>query len=423
MTLPHVVIVGGGFGGLSAAKALADAPVRITLVDRRNHHLFQPLLYQVATAGLNPADIAYPIRSILRSQANVQVILGEVVAVDATDRAIVMADGGRLGYDTLVLAAGAGHSYFGRSDWERMAPGLKTIEDAVEIRRRVLSAFEAAERTDDPEEQRAHLTFVVVGAGPTGVEMAGAIAEIAVHTLKRDFRSIDPAASRIVLLEGGDRVLPAYSPKLSASAEHQLEKLGVEVRTGALVTDVDADGVQIGDDRIAARTVVWGAGVAGAPVAATMDAPLDRAGRVEVEPDLSVPGHREILVIGDLAAAVSDGAPVPGVAPAAMQGGDHAAAVVLADLAGEERPVFRYKDKGSLATIGRSSAVASFGRIELSGFVAWVMWWAIHIAFLIGFRSRTLVMFSWGWSWLTFQRGARLITDRWRAGDDVPTPD
>jgi len=417
---PRVLIVGGGFGGLSAAKGLAGVPVDVTLVDRRNHHLFQPLLYQVATAGLNPADIAYPIRSVLRKQQNARVLLGDVVDVEIDASRALLADGTAINYDHLIVATGVTHDYFGHDDWESDAPGLKTVEDALEIRRRILFAFEAAERSDDRDVQTDFLTFVVVGGGPTGVEIAGAIAEIATRTLARDFRAIDPATARVVLIEGVDRILSAYPPKLSKRAEEQLTALGVEVWTRARVTGVDALGVDTDAGRVQARTVIWGAGVAGSALGRRLSSDVDRAGRVPVEPDLSLAGHPEVLVIGDLAAATSRGRPVPGVAPAAVQAGAHAAQVVEADLAGRERPTFRYRDKGSLATIGRSRAVADFGRIRLSGFVAWVMWWAIHIAFLIGFRSRILVMFGWGWAWLTFQRGARLITSRWHPRNAGP---
>ncbi|MFN0089746.1 MAG: NAD(P)/FAD-dependent oxidoreductase [Acidimicrobiales bacterium] len=408
----RVVIVGGGFGGLFAAKALAGAPVRVTLLDRRNHHLFQPLLYQVATAGLNPSDIAYPIRSILRRQANATVLLGEVAAVNPDRRTVLLTDGDELEYDHLIVATGATHAYFGNDHWAEHAPGLKTIEDALEIRRRVLTAFEAAEREHDPRRRQALLSFVVIGGGPTGVELAGAISEIALRTLVRDFRSIDPSTARVVLVEGLDRILSTYPPSLSGKAVAQLRRLGVEVRTSCRVTVVDGGGVDTTAGRIEAGTVVWAAGVAASPLARHLGAPLDRAGRVPVAPDLSVPGHPEILVIGDLAAAIQpDGQPAPGVAPAAMQGGRHAAAVVRADLAGRPRPVFRYRDKGALATIGRASAVADFGPgRRFSGFPAWVLWWLVHLLYLIGFRSRLLVWFGWAWQWLTFQRGARLIT-------------
>jgi NADH dehydrogenase len=408
---PHVVIVGAGFGGLYAARELRRAPVRITVVDRRNHHLFQPLLYQVATGALNAADIAYPIRSVVRRQKNARVLLAEAGRIDTAARRLEV-DGDALDYDYLIVATGATHSYFSHPEWEQRAPGLKTIEDALDIRRRVFLAYEAAERERDPALRTEWLTFVVVGAGPTGVELAGALSEIALHTLRRDFRSIDPAMARVVLLEGQDRVLPPYPPKLSDKARVQLERLGVEVRTGALVTAIDVHGVEVGgSERIPARTVLWAAGVAASPLAATLGAPLDRAGRVLVEPDLTVPGHREVFVVGDLAAVKQvGGANVPGVAPAAIQGGRHAARQIRRELAGKPRETFRYRDKGSLATIGRAAAVADMGRFALSGFLAWLAWWAIHIFFLIGFRSRVLVMFGWAWSYFTFQRGARLIT-------------
>jgi NADH:ubiquinone reductase (H+-translocating) len=413
-TRRRVVVIGGGFGGINAARALRRAPVDLTLIDRRNHHLFQPLLYQVATAALNPSDIAYPIRSVLRRQKNARVLLADASAVDAAARRVEL-DGGSIDYDYLIVATGATHSYFGHAEWERLAPGLKTIEDAVDIRRRVFLAYEAAEREEDPGLRAEWLTFVVVGGGPTGVELAGALAEIALHTLKRDFRSIDPTMARVILIEGQDRVLPPYPPALSAKARAQLERLGAHVRTGATVTAIDEHGVDVksGTDRerIPARTVLWAAGVAASPLARTLGAPLDRAGRVLVSPDLSVPGHPEVFVVGDLAAVTqSDGSPVPGVAPAAIQGGAFAARQILADLAGRPRTPFRYRDKGSLATIGRAAAVADLGRVKLSGFVAWLAWWAVHIFFLIGFRSRLLVMFGWAWSYFTFQRGARLIT-------------
>ena len=408
----HVVIVGGGFGGLAAARALADAPVRITLVDRRNHHLFQPLLYQVATAGLNPADIAAPIRSLVAAQANVRVLLGEVVGID--DGAVVLDDSSTIDFDHLVLAAGTTHSYFGHDDWEMHAPGLKTVEDALEIRRRILNAFEHAERTCDPAERDAYLTFVVVGGGPTGVEMAGAIAEIAFRTMTREFRSIDSSTARVILLEGTDRVLSTYPEKLSASALRQLRELGVDVRLDEMVTAVDDVGVETTSGSIATRTVVWGAGNEASPLAAMLGAPTDRAGRVEVGPDLSVPGRPNVFAIGDIAHAVSDGKVVPGVAQGAIQGGNHVAKAILADLSGSTvRPDFQYHDKGELATIGRSAAVGVIGGRQLSGWPAWMAWWSVHIFFLIDFRSRLLVLINWAWNYLTFRRGARLITGPW----------
>ncbi len=405
---PHVVIVGGGFGGLSAARALAGAAVDITLVDRRNHHVFQPLLYQVATAGLSAPDIAAPIRRILWRQPNVTVLLGEAVSVDVAAKRLVL-DEGALAYDFLVLAAGATHSYFGHDDWQRHAPGLKTIEDALDIRRRILLAFEEAEREDDADRRRAWLTFVVIGAGPTGVELAGAVAEIARHTLAGEFRRIDPRAARIVLLEGAERVLPPYPPELSQKAARQLESLGVQVRTRSLVTAVDADGVWLGEEHLEARTVLWAAGVAASPLGRSLGAPLDRAGRVQVEPDLTIAGHPEVFVVGDLASLAQHGRPIPGVAPAANQMGRHAARNILRTLRGQPGESFRYVDKGSLATIGRRAAVADFGRLKLSGFPAWIAWLGIHILFLIGFRNRFVVMFEWAWAYLTYQRSARLI--------------
>lgn len=408
-TLPHVVILGAGFAGLQAAKALARAPVRITLVDRRNFHLFQPLLYQVATAALNPADIAAPIRGILRRQRNVDVVLGEVERVDLDARQVVLVDG-VLDYDYLLVATGATHSYFGRDEWADVAPGLKTIEDALHIRRRVLFAYEAAERETDPERRRAWMTFVIVGAGPTGTEMAGALSEIARHALARDFRHIDPREARVVLVEGTDRVLPAYVPSLSQRARAQLERIGVEVRTGARVTAIDESGVTIGDERIEARTVVWAAGVAGSPLARSLGVELDRAGRVRVLPDLSVPGHPEVFVAGDLAALEQDGKQVFGIAPAAMQAGRHVARSIQRALRGESAEPFRYVDKGSLATIGRKAAVADLHGLRLWGFIAWAAWLFVHVLFLVGFRNRLLVVTQWAWSYFTYERGVRLIT-------------
>jgi NADH dehydrogenase len=408
---PHVVIVGGGFGGLAAARALADAPVHITLVDRRNHHLFQPLLYQVATAGLNPGDIAAPIRSLVATQANVRVLLGEVVSIG--DHTVILDDDSMIDFDYLILAAGTTHSYFGHDDWELHAPGLKTVEDALEIRRRILSAFERAERAADPAERDANLTFVVVGGGPTGVEMAGAIAEIAFQTMTREFRTIDSSTARVILLEGTDRVLSTYPDRLSASALRQLGELGVDVRLGEMVTAVDEAGVVTTSGPIATHTVVWGAGNEASPLAAMLGAPTDRAGRVEVGPDLSVPGRSNVFAIGDMAHAVSGGMTVPGVAQGAKQGGAHVGEAIRADLAGRERPEFRYDNKGELATIGRSSAVGVIRGLKLSGWIAWMAWWSVHIVFLIDFRSRLLVLINWGWNYLTYRRGARLITGPW----------
>jgi NADH:ubiquinone reductase (H+-translocating) len=404
------VIVGGGFAGLRAARALRGAPVEVTLVDRRNHHVFQPLLYQVATAGLSAPEIAAPLRTIFRRQANIAVILAEVVSVDVARRVVVLADG-EMSYDYLILATGATHSYFGHDSWARYAPGLKSLEDALEIRRRLFAAFEMAERETDAATRNAWLTFVVVGGGPTGVELAGTLAEIARHTLTHEFRRIDPSQARVLLLEGADRVLPPYPPDLSQKARRQLEALGVEVRTGALVTDVDGHGVCIGPERIESRTVLWAAGVAASPVGRSLGAPVDRAGRVKVEKDLTLAGSREVFVVGDLAAIDQEGRPVPGVAPAAMQMGTHAARNVLRAIAGQPLAPFRYVDKGSLATIGRRAAVADFGRVRLWGFPAWLAWLAIHIFFLIGFRNRLIVLIDWAWAYVSYQRSARVILE------------
>jgi NADH dehydrogenase len=406
---PRIVIVGGGFGGLTAARALRRAPARLVMVDRQNHHLFQPLLYQVATAGLNPSNIAMPIRRILRDQTNVEVLLAEVHQVDLAGKRLVL-DEGEMSFDFLILATGATHSYFGHDDWARFAPGLKSIADALEIRRRVLYAFEAAEREPDAARRTVWLTFVIVGAGPTGVELAGAVSEIARHALARDFRRIDPTQARVILLEGSSRVLPTYVEKLSEKAREQLEALGVEVRSNRMVTSIDADGVSCGDERIAARTVLWAAGVAASPLARSLGVPLDRAGRVRVEPDLTIAGHDHVYVIGDLAYLEQDGQPVPGVAPAAMQEARHTARNIIRAIEGQPRLPFRYHDKGMLATIGRAAAVADLGAIKLWGLVAWLAWLMVHILFLIGFRNRFVVLFEWVWSYLTYERGARLIT-------------
>jgi NADH dehydrogenase len=414
---PHVVIVGGGFGGLYAARALARANVRVTVVDRRNHHLFQPLLYQVATAALNPADIAMPIRRILRRQRNAQVVLGEAARIDTAARKVVLTDG-EIHYDHLIVATGVTHSYFGHAAWAARAPGLKTIEDALQIRRRVLLAYEAAERETDPERRRAWLTFVVVGGGPTGVELAGALAEISRHTLERDFRRIDPREARVVLVEAGPRLLPSFTEASSDATRRQLERLGAEVHTGAAVSEIADDGVTIvevggraaGDGRrIESRTVLWAAGVAASPLARTLGAPLDRAGRVLVQPDLSVPGAPEVFVIGDLAAFTEGGKPLPGVAQVAMQGGRCAARNILHRMRGEPTEPFHYVDKGSLATIGAAAVAEIFGA-RFSGFFAWVIWLLIHIFFLIGFRNRVIVLLQWAWAYLKYERGARLIT-------------
>lgn len=408
---PRVVIVGAGFGGLAAARALADAPVEVVLIDRRNYHLFQPLLYQVATAALSPADIAWPIRSILSRQKNASVQMGRVVGVD-TDRREVILEDRRIAYDHLVLATGARHSYFGRDDWEDIAPGLKKIADATHIRERVLLAFERAEITDDPAERQRLLTFVIVGGGPTGVEMAGAVAELARMALAADFRRANPCETRVLLVESGPRVLAAFPESLSASAKRQLERLGVQVRLGHPVSGCDCSGVTVGGEWIESRTVIWAAGVIASPAAKWLGAEHDRAGRVMVAPDLSVPGHPDIFAIGDTASVVMpSGKPVPGIAPAAKQMGAYVARVIRARVRGEnmERP-FRYRHYGNLATIGRKAAVADFGRITLSGFPAWLLWALAHVWFLIGWRNRFVVSLNWLWSYMTFERGARLIT-------------
>ena len=408
MPPPHVVIVGGGFAGLSAARALRHAPVRITLIDRHNHHVFQPLLYQVATAGLSSTNIAAPLRHILRRQRNATVLLADATGVDLRHRRLVLRDG-EMAYDFLILAAGATHSYFGHEEWSLHAPGLKTLNDAIDIRRRVLLAFEEAERETDDARRAEWLTFVVVGAGPTGVEMAGTLAEIARHTLRGEFRHIDPARARIFLVEGTDRVLPPYPAVLSEKAQQQLEALGVTVFTKKMVTGVDATGVWLGQERLAARTIVWAAGVAAAPIGRALGVPVDRAGRVKVESDLTVPGHREVFVTGDLALIDQDGRPVPGVAPAANQMGRHAALNVIRAVEGQPHAAFHYVDKGSLATIGRRAGVALIGRFQLWGAPAWLAWLAIHIFFLIGFRNRIVVMLDWALAYLTYQRHARLL--------------
>jgi NADH dehydrogenase len=407
---PRVVVVGAGFGGLSATLALAKAPADVTLIDKRNYHLFQPLLYQVATAGLSPADIAYPIRAIVSRYRNVSVMLGKVTGVDLANRQVLLGER-RVPYDYLVIATGARHAYFGHDEWEDYAPGLKKIEDATEIRRRVLLAFERAEATEDAAERRRLMTFVVVGGGPTGVEMAGAVAELAHKALSRDFRSIDPKAARIVLVEAAQRVLLSFPESLSEVARRSLEKLGVEVRLGKAVTACDDQGVMVGDERIESATVIWGAGVAASPAARWLGVEKDRAGRVKVNRDLSLPGYANVFVIGDTAAAEDeDGKILPGVAPVAKQQGTYVARAIKARLRGEQIKPFHYRNYGNLATIGRKSAVADFGWLRLSGFLAWLLWGAVHIAFLIGFRNRLAVLLEWIWAYVTFQRGARLIT-------------
>lgn len=413
MGIERVVILGGGFGGLAAAKGLSGAPVSVTLIDRRNHHLFQPLLYQVATALLATSEIAWPIRSLLRDAANVTTLLGTVVGIDTDAREVSLQDGGVIPYDVLIVATGARHAFFGPNDWERHAPGLKMLEDATTIRRRILMAFERAEREPSPEKRASLLTFVIVGGGPTGVELAGTIAELARHTLPGDFRTFDPREARVVLVEAGPRVLAAFREDLSDYARRALGRLGVEVRTGTGVTRVDEDGVMLGEERIEAATVIWAAGVQASPAAEWLNAPRDRAGRVKVEADLTVPGHPEIFVIGDTAMLVSDGKPVPGVAPAAKQQGSHVAATIRARLRGDESVRrFHYRDRGSLATIGRSAAVVDFGWIRLKGALAWWLWGIAHIFFLIGVRNRLAVALNWLWIHTSGRRGARLITQR-----------
>jgi NADH dehydrogenase len=402
----RVLILGCGFGGLWAAQALRKAPVEVTVVDRTNHHLFSPLLYQVATAGLSAPAIAAPIRHVLAGQKNTTVLMGEVRNIDVHRKQVMLEDGMPLPYDYLIVATGAMHSYFGNDAWAPYAPGLKTLEDAFEIRSRVLLAFERAERETDAAKRAAWLTFVVVGAGATGVELGGTLAEIARHTLKGEFRRYDPRNARIILVEASDRVLPPYPRVLSDKARRQLERLGVTVFLEKKITGVDAEGVWMGQERIVAKTVLWAAGVASSPLGRSLGAPLDRAGRVLVEPDLSVPGHPEIFVVGDLAAVQG----VPGIAPAAKQMGRHAALNVLATLKGKKRIPFRYRDYGQLATIGRNAAVADFGRVRLSGYPAWLVWLVAHIYFLINFRNRIVVMLDWAWAYWTFNRYARVIT-------------
>ena len=414
------MIVGGGFGGLYAAKTLGNKPVRVTVIDRKNHHTFQPLLYQVATAGLSPGEIAVPIRGILGKYKNVDVLLADVSNVDLQRNSVDLprnelagdpGQPGRLSYDYLILATGASHNYFGHSQWEEYAPGLKTIEDATEIRRRVLLAFELAERSARVQGTEGPINFVVVGAGPTGVELAGTLVEIARRVLASDFRHIDPARARVLLVEAGPRVLAAYPEDLSHSAERQLKRLGVEVMVNAKVTDITPEHVQIGNEIIPSAVTLWSAGVAASPLGKSLGVAVDRAGRVEVNPDLTVPGHSNVFVIGDLASVKQkDGKLVPGVAPAAIQMGKFAGKTILGDLKDVPRKRFDYFDKGSLATIGRAAAVADLGRIHLSGFLAWLSWLFVHVFFLIGFKNRILVLTEWAWAYFTFQRGARLIT-------------
>jgi NADH dehydrogenase len=408
--MPRVAIVGGGFGGLNVARALAGADVSVTLLDRHNYHLFQPLLYQVATASLSPGDVASPIRWILRHQKNVEVLLADVREIDPAGRRVLIDGAESIAYDYLVLAPGAAHAYFGHPEWAEHAPGLKTLDDALEMRRRVLRAFEAAEREADADRQRRLLTFVIVGAGPTGVELAGALAEIARQSLRKDFRRIHPESARIVLLEGGPSVLPPFAEPLRDAARRSLERLGVEVRTGSVVTSVDEDGVTIGAERISAGTVLWAAGVAASPIARSLGVPLDRAGRVTPEPTLALAAHPEIFIVGDLCLFVQDGKPLPGVAQVAMQQGTHAGKNVLRAIAGQPLEPFHYRDYGVMATIGRNSAVGDVFGLKISGFVAWIFWIFLHIFWLIGFRNRFVVMTEWAWAYFSLQRRVRLIT-------------
>jgi len=408
----QVVVVGGGFGGLSVARALEAAPVRVTLIDKSNHHLFQPLLYQVAMAGLTPGEIAVPIRGVVRRQENIRVLLAEVTGIDLAARRISTRECAPIEYDFLVLAPGAVNSYFGHDDWARVAPGLKDLDDAVEIRRRVLLAFEAAEREPDPIIQRRMLTFVVIGGGPTGVELAGAIAELATFVLSRDFRAVHPDQTRVVLVEAGPRVLASFKPETSERARQTLEKMGIELRLGVRVTGIDSTGVALGGERIESSTVLWAAGVRASPLIAALGVEVDRAGRVAVDPDCALPGHPDVFCIGDAAVFIPAGAssPLPGTSPVAMQQGRFVARAIKRAIEGEARETFSYVDKGSMATIGRSRAVAELGGIRLGGFLAWMAWLVVHIFYLIDFRNRILVLIDWAWSYFTYQRGSRLIT-------------
>jgi NADH dehydrogenase len=424
---PHVFIVGGGFAGIAAARALAGAPVAITVVDRRNHHVFQPLLYQVATASLSPADISAPIRTVLRGQDNCEVVLAEVTGVDV-ERRRLMLGGGYVTYDYLILAAGATHAYFGHDEWASVAPGLKTLEDAVELRRRILLAFEAAEQEGSEAARRAELTFGIVGGGPTGVELAGAIMEIAGQTIPADYKHIDTRTTRVILFEGSDRLLPPFDPSISARAKRQLERMGVEVRLKAMVTNITPDGVYLGNDFTPLRNVFWAAGVKASPIGKTLGVPLDRAGRVIVGPDLTIPGHPEVFVAGDLAAATSadTGKPVPGVAQGGLQMGRYVGTLIAREVqegrSSQARPAFAYWDKGSMAVIGKAKAVAEIGRLKLGGFPAWLMWGGIHILFLVGFRNRLQVLLAWCWNWLLNVRDARLISGDSRLHVRIPRP-
>jgi len=422
-----VFIVGGGFAGIAAARALAGAPVAITVVDRRNHHVFQPLLYQVATASLSPADISAPIRTVLRGQDNCEVVLAEVTGVDV-ERRRLMLGGGYVTYDYLILAAGATHAYFGHDEWASVAPGLKTLEDAVELRRRILLAFEAAEQEGSEAARRAELTFGIVGGGPTGVELAGAIMEIAGQTIPADYKHIDTRTTRVILFEGSDRLLPPFDPSISARAKRQLERMGVEVRLKAMVTNITPDGVYLGNDFTPLRNVFWAAGVKASPIGKTLGVPLDRAGRVIVGPDLTIPGHPEVFVAGDLAAAKSadTGKPVPGVAQGGLQMGRYVGKLIAREVkegrSPQTRPAFAYWDKGSMAVIGKAKAVAEIGRLKLGGFPAWLMWGGIHILFLVGFRNRLQVLLAWCWNWLLNVRDARLISGDSRLHVRIPRP-
>jgi NADH dehydrogenase len=407
-TRPRVIVVGGGFGGLSAVRGLRSAAVDVLLIDRVNHHTFQPLLYQVATAGLAAPSIAAPLRHILRSQRNATVLLGEVRRIDIAGKSVAV-DGISHPYDFLIVATGSAHAYFGHDEWSGYAPGLKTLDDALRIRARILTAFERAEASADPAEQMEWLTFLIVGAGATGVELAGTLAEIARHTLKREFRHIDPAAAKILLVEAGPRVLPAFPPSLSEKAQRQLERLGVRVRTAHAVTGLDERGVWIGEERIAGRTVLWAAGVAASPLGAALGVAVDRAGRVSVTAQLAIAGHPEVFVVGDLAAVPEEMGPIPAIAPAAKQMGSYAAQAILASLSGRRIGAFRYRHFGSLATIGRMAAVVDFGRIRLSGLLAWWIWLTAHIYFLIGFRNRLVVLIDWAEAYWSYRRGARII--------------
>lgn len=419
---PHVVIIGGGFGGLAAARELASAAVRVTVIDRNNHHVFQPLLYQVATAGLAPSDITVPIRWRLRDQKNTTVLLAEVTGIDPVKRVVRLGDNGdELSYDYLIVASGARHGYFGHPEWEQHAPGLKSMHDAYEIRQRFLLAFERAEVAPTEAERAACLTFVVIGGGPTGVELAGAMSEISRGHLYREFRRIDPRKARVILIEAGPRLLPAFPEGLAAKAKRALERLGVEVQLGIAVTDVKNGVVSLGANHIQSHTVVWAAGNVASFLGAQLGAPVDRAGRVKVEPDLSVPGHPEVFVVGDLTYLERpDGRPIPGVAPTANQTGAHAAKMILRTLRNQPHTAFKYFNKGELATIGRSKAVAAFGKLHLSGTLTWFLWLFVHLLYLVGFRNRLSVLIQWGYAYFTYQRGVRLIADTWHRGPETP---